>query len=104
MSRGKISFGKISADFAKNAETIEATGSFGTYTGVSNPIQMESLEEDFEKQNMKETVGITSFGKKAKSFDIQVRAVSTFCVTRILRLRYLYEHEWMCRNMMFRNV
>ena len=93
MSRGKISFGKISANFAKNAETIEATGSFGTYTGVSNPIQVESLEDDFEKQNMKEAVGITSFGKKAKSFDIQVRAISTFCVICILRFIYLYERD-----------
>lgn len=70
MSKGKISFGKISSNFDQNAEKIEASGTFGTF---GPPKAMELLEDDSkEQEHLKEMMGITSFGKKAKSFDIQV--------------------------------
>ncbi|KAH0810152.1 gastrulation defective protein 1 homolog [Tenebrio molitor] len=69
MNKGKISFGKISANFGQNAEKIEASGSFGTF---GPPKAMELLEDDsIEQEQIKEVIGITSFGKKAKSFDIK---------------------------------
>lgn len=64
----KISFGKISANFSQNAEKIEATGSFGTF---GPPKAILAIEDDGEVQKIKEVMGISSFGKKAKSFDIQ---------------------------------
>lgn len=64
----KISFGKISANFSQNAQKIEATGSIGTF-GPPKAIQV--LEDDGEAQQIKDVMGISSFGKKAKSFDIQ---------------------------------
>ncbi|KAK5640646.1 hypothetical protein RI129_011457 [Pyrocoelia pectoralis] len=68
----KISFGKISRNFGQNATVVEATGSFGTFGPTpSKPIQIESLEDDNEHQQMKEVMGIANFGKKAKSFDIK---------------------------------
>ncbi|KAF5307844.1 hypothetical protein FQR65_LT18316 [Abscondita terminalis] len=66
----KISFGKISTNFGENAAVVEATGSFGTFGPVtSKPI--ENLEDDTEHQQMREVMGISTFGKKAKSFDIK---------------------------------
>ncbi|CAH0546369.1 unnamed protein product [Brassicogethes aeneus] len=64
----KISFGKISANFGQNSKPIEATGSIGTF---GPPKAIEVLEEDTEQQNLKNVMGIASFGKKAKSFDIK---------------------------------
>ncbi|KAF5296153.1 hypothetical protein FQA39_LY12607 [Lamprigera yunnana] len=73
MSGGKkISFGKISSNFGQNATVVEATGTFGTFgPPASKPIQIESLEDDREHLQMKEVMGIATFGKKAKSFDIK---------------------------------
>ncbi|RZC35809.1 gastrulation defective protein 1 -like [Asbolus verrucosus] len=69
MNKGKISFGKISTNFSQNAEKIEASGSFGTF---GPPKAMELLEDDSkEQEQIKEIMGITSFGKKAKTFDIK---------------------------------
>ncbi|KAJ3663522.1 hypothetical protein Zmor_007776 [Zophobas morio] len=69
MNKGKISFGKISANFGQNAEKIEPSGTIGTF---GPPKAMELLEDDSkEQEHIKEVMGITSFGKKAKSFDIQ---------------------------------
>lgn len=64
----KISFGKISANFGQNASKIEPTGSIGTF---GPPKAIEALEDDSEQQKMKNVMGISSFGKKAKSFDIK---------------------------------
>lgn len=64
----KISFGKISANFSQNSDKIEATGTFGTF-GPPQAIQV--LEDDTESQQMKNVMGISNFGKKAKSFDIK---------------------------------
>lgn len=74
MNRGKkITFGKISANFAENSKTIEPTGSIGVKQVESTNIvqKIEALEDDDEHQQMKEVMGIASFGKKAKSFDVQ---------------------------------
>lgn len=65
----KISFGKISKDFGKSAESIEATGTIGTF---GPPKAIETLADDHETQEMKTVMGISGFGKKAKTFDIQV--------------------------------
>ncbi|KAJ8955965.1 hypothetical protein NQ314_006814 [Rhamnusium bicolor] len=64
----KISFGKISSNFGQNSEKIEATGTIGTF---GPPKAIEVLEDDTEAQQMKEVMGISSFGKKAKTFDIK---------------------------------
>lgn len=66
----KISFGKISTNFGQNAAVVEATGSFGTF-GPPAAKPIENLEDDTEHQQMKEVMGIVTFGKKAKSFDIK---------------------------------
>lgn len=72
MNKGrKINFGKISVNFAQNASKVEATGSITTLD-TSNVIQGESTEDDTEQKQMKELMGIASFGKKAKAFDVQV--------------------------------
>lgn len=66
----KINFGKISVNFAQNASKIEPTGSIGLLE-TNNAIEGESLEDDTEQKQMKEIMGIASFGKKAKTFDVQ---------------------------------
>lgn len=66
MNRGKITFGKISTNFGQNSQVIEAVG-------IIKPKEIEVLddEEEKEKEQIQKTVGIASFGKKAKNFDIQ---------------------------------
>lgn len=77
MNKGKkINFGKISVNFAQNSTNIEATGSIGTLE-QKNPVEIEALEDDNEHQEMKEIMGISSFGKKAKSFDVKVSMMNT---------------------------
>ncbi|XP_018331183.1 gastrulation defective protein 1 homolog isoform X4 [Agrilus planipennis] len=76
MNKKKINIGKISCNFGQNAEVVEATGKIGTIEKISSgiqqkPIQIESLDDDNEQQTMKDIMGITTFGKKAKSFDVQ---------------------------------
>lgn len=64
----KISFGKISPNFAQNSVHIKATGTIGTF---GPPKAIENIEDDGEGQRVKEVMGISTFGKKAKTFDIQ---------------------------------
>ncbi|CAH1119828.1 unnamed protein product [Phaedon cochleariae] len=64
----KISFGKISTNFRQNSEKIEATGTIGTF---GPPKAIEVLDDDNESQQMKDVMGISTFGKKAKVFDIK---------------------------------
>ncbi|KAJ8975507.1 hypothetical protein NQ317_010622 [Molorchus minor] len=64
----KITFGKISSNFGQNSTKIEPTGIIGTF---GPPKAIEALEDDTEGQQMKEVMGISSFGKKAKTFDIK---------------------------------
>lgn len=72
----KISFGKISTNFGQNATVIQASGSIGTFEpSPTKPVQIENIEDDNEHQQIKEIMGITTFGKKAKTFDIQVRVL-----------------------------
>lgn len=79
MNKGrKINFGKISVNFGQNASKIEATGSISTLD-TNNAIQGESVEDDAEQKQMKELMGIASFGKKAKSFDVQVCMCILLC-------------------------
>lgn len=73
----KIVFGKISSNFAEKSTVIEATGSFGSTFGPLKVKQIEALEDDGEQQEMKKIMGITSFGKKAKSFNVEVNTPSS---------------------------
>lgn len=77
MNKGKkvISFGKISTNFGLNAEVVEATGSIGTFevpSTSSEGVEIQNLKDDTEDQEIKEKIGISTFGKKAKVFDIKV--------------------------------
>ncbi|VEN41924.1 unnamed protein product [Callosobruchus maculatus] len=67
MMNKKISFGKISSNFVENSKKIEASGTIGTF---GPPKTIEVLEDDTEAQKMKEVMGISTFGKKAKTFDV----------------------------------
>lgn len=64
----KITFGKISPNFAENSVNIKATGTIGVF---GPPKEIENIEDDGEGQQVKEVMGISTFGKKAKTFDIQ---------------------------------
>lgn len=64
----KITFGKISPNFAENSRHIKATGTIGVF---GPPKAIENIEDDGEGQKVKEVMGISTFGKKAKTFDIQ---------------------------------
>uniref|UniRef100_A0AAR5Q082 WD repeat-containing protein 55 homolog n=1 Tax=Dendroctonus ponderosae TaxID=77166 RepID=A0AAR5Q082_DENPD len=66
----KIKFGKISANFAQKATPIQPTGSIDSIVDIGAPQAIEALEDDKEGQQMKEVMGISAFGKKAKTFDI----------------------------------
>nr|XP_023015851.1 gastrulation defective protein 1 homolog [Leptinotarsa decemlineata] len=63
----KISFGKISSNFGQNSKKLEVTGSIGMF---GPPKAIETLEDDKEGKQLKEVMGISTFGKKAKTFDI----------------------------------
>lgn len=64
----KITFGKISPNFAQKSVHIKATGTIGVF---GPPKAIENIEDDGEGQKVKEVMGISTFGKKAKTFDIQ---------------------------------
>lgn len=73
-----ITFGKISKDLsreqAKNTESVSSGfGTFGKKSLETNITKMNEIkpEDEEESQNLKEVMGITGFGKKAKSFDVQ---------------------------------
>ncbi|XP_044767124.1 gastrulation defective protein 1 homolog [Coccinella septempunctata] len=72
MSKNKITFGKISANFGQNSKIIEASGSIGQVSSFKvQEIQNLDDEAEREKEKIQNLMGITSFGKKAKSFDVQ---------------------------------
>ncbi|KAG7199462.1 hypothetical protein KM043_014088 [Ampulex compressa] len=73
-----ITFGKISKDLSKSAsETGESSnsgfGTFGKKPMENNVIRMNEIrpEDEQETQNLQRVMGMTRFGKKAKSFDVQ---------------------------------
>ncbi|EZA50084.1 hypothetical protein DMN91_006312 [Ooceraea biroi] len=78
-----ITFGKISANLNKDAsstssEAVAETsnsgfGKFGKKREETNVTQMAEIkpEDEEESQNIKKLMGISGFGKVAKSFDIQ---------------------------------
>lgn len=76
-----ITFGKISKDLnLERTRNIESTadsssgfGTFGKKLLETNVTKMNEIkpEDEEESQNLKEVMGITGFGKKAKSFDVQ---------------------------------
>lgn len=78
-SKKIITFGKISGNLEKPAtETpVEVSGSgFGTFGKKREENNVKKIEEikpedEEEIQNMQKLMGITGFGKKAKSFDVQ---------------------------------
>ncbi|XP_078039825.1 gastrulation defective protein 1 homolog [Augochlora pura] len=74
-----ITFGKISKDLNQQ-QTSESKGNvssgFGTFgkkLPETNVIKMNEIkpEDEEETHNLKQVMGITGFGKKAKSFDVQ---------------------------------
>lgn len=84
MNKNKITFGKISANFVQNSKTIEASGSIGQVSSFKvQDIQNLDDEAEKEKEKLQNLMGITSFGKKAKSFDVQV-LISTIGSTKII--------------------
>lgn len=64
----KITFGKISSNFAEKSVNIKASGTIGVF---GPPKAIENIEDDGEGQKVQEVMGISNFGKKAKTFDIQ---------------------------------
>ncbi|CAG9761773.1 unnamed protein product [Ceutorhynchus assimilis] len=64
----KITFGKISANIGQSSSSTPPTGIIGTF---GPPKEIEVLQDDTEAQQVKEVMGITGFGKKAKTFDIK---------------------------------
>lgn len=80
-SKKVITFGKIGKNLNReNRETSQCTepaasgfGTFGRKSLESNVTRMNEIrpEDEEETQNLKEVMGITGFGKKAKSFDVQ---------------------------------
>ncbi|XP_076228878.1 gastrulation defective protein 1 homolog [Nomia melanderi] len=74
-----ITFGKITKDLnqERSSENTEGTssgfGTFGKKLPETNIIKMNEIkpEDEEETHNLKQIMGITGFGKKAKSFDVQ---------------------------------
>ncbi|KZC14731.1 PREDICTED: gastrulation defective protein 1 homolog [Dufourea novaeangliae] len=72
-----ITFGKITKDLNQPPQSTEnistGFGTFGKKLPETNVIKMNEIrpEDEEETQNLKEVMGITGFGKKAKSFDVQ---------------------------------
>lgn len=73
-----ITFGKINKnltrDITKNTEIISSGfGTFGKKSLETNITKINEIkpEDEEESQNLKQVMGITGFGKKAKSFDVQ---------------------------------
>ncbi|XP_076630347.1 gastrulation defective protein 1 homolog [Colletes latitarsis] len=73
-----ITFGKISKDLkreqSQNAEPVNSGfGTFGKKLPETNVTKMNEIkpEDEEETQNLKDIMGITGFGKKAKAFDVQ---------------------------------
>ncbi|XP_053979244.1 gastrulation defective protein 1 homolog [Hylaeus anthracinus] len=73
-----ITFGKISKDLKQeqpqNAEPVSSGfGTFGKKLPETNVTKMNEIkpEDEEETQNLKQVMGITGFGKKAKAFDVQ---------------------------------
>ncbi|XP_030767738.1 gastrulation defective protein 1 homolog [Sitophilus oryzae] len=75
----KITFGKISANFREKSEKAEASQPIGTF---GPPKAIEVLEDDKESQDVKNVMGIISFGKKAKTFDIEEMMVQVKATAR----------------------
>ncbi|XP_012218151.2 gastrulation defective protein 1 homolog [Linepithema humile] len=78
-SKKIITFGKISADLNKSVPETSAEssssgfGTFGRKREENNVKKMDEIkpEDEEETQNIQKMMGITGFGKKAKSFDVQ---------------------------------
>lgn len=73
-----ISFGKIKTDLTKDVpsssiEPVQGFGKFGKQIPENNFTEMKEInpEDEEETQRLKAVMGMTSFGKKAKSFDVQ---------------------------------
>ncbi|XP_055383353.1 gastrulation defective protein 1 homolog [Condylostylus longicornis] len=78
MNKPKITFGKInlsipSAEPNRN-EQHSATSENSGFKKIDKPTLIEKINEvsdDLESQHIKEVMGITGFGKKAQTFDIE---------------------------------
>ncbi|XP_015514548.2 gastrulation defective protein 1 homolog [Neodiprion pinetum] len=73
-----ISFGKIKTDLTKYASTsssstVEGFGTFSKQISQNNFTDINEInpEDEEETRSLQEVMGMTSFGKKAKCFDVQ---------------------------------
>lgn len=87
-AKGKITFGKISQNIGQNTAKIEATEGFGKFgkasSSATKPVDIVELEDDVEQRQLKEVMGIVGFGKKAKTFDVEVRYIVQKCSATLL--------------------
>lgn len=79
----KITFGQISPNFAENSLHIKATGTIGSF---GPPKAIQNVEDDSEGEKVKEVMGISTFGKRAKTFDIQDMIAQVKATAKELRL------------------
>ena len=74
-----ITFGKISSNLIKNASASECEptssgfGTFGKKASEKNTVAMKEImpEDEEETERLEKVMGMTSFGRKAKTFDVQ---------------------------------
>ncbi|XP_063976975.1 gastrulation defective protein 1 homolog [Diachasmimorpha longicaudata] len=80
--RKSITFGKIGSSLSTSEFNIPTKstlsppsgfGTFGKKAAEKTPTEIRELcsEDDEESENLRKIMGMTSFGKKAKSFDVQ---------------------------------
>lgn len=79
MNKPKITFGKIvlsvpkkSEDPAEESKNEPETSGFKKFGKEDHQKKVEIVSEELEQQSLKDVMGITGFGKKAKVFDIIV--------------------------------
>lgn len=77
MNKSKITFGKISLNINNEEKKEEpSTTGFKKFGKINKEEiineKIDKVSDDLESQHLKEIMGITSFGRKAKVFDIEV--------------------------------
>lgn len=79
MNKPKITFGKIALSIAKKpeepseaSENEPETSGFKKFGKDDHSKKVDEVSEELEQQTLRDVMGITGFGKKAKVFDIKV--------------------------------
>lgn len=78
MNKPKITFGKIgfapkpTETKSKDSKDEPETSGFKKFGKEEHQKKVEEVSEELEQQSLKDVMGITGFGKKAKVFDITV--------------------------------